>query len=216
MRFINDAVMGWDSLSKRLASPICVDPDVSRVASDAGSLLSALRHAPELFGWPERRRDAIAAELCPGHQVITDAADTFKHHKLRNSKRITKISVASVFLVEPGKGFRFIRNTLLLEHPELGQFDALLLTRDAIRFWLKHQNIDLAWPGIVFEGAEVFRDAALLTWIDGVQPAVYSARLITCGRDVDGSLVPRDFDDLRFAIVDDKTLLEAQAIPSSL
>lgn len=217
-QFLNEVVMPWDQLSIKLARPISVDPQTSTFVADAGAVLTALRHAPERFRWPQERgalHAAVVAEFAK-HELITDAADSWKHGTLKNPRRQTTFSVKSQFLLDAGGRVRFLRNIIHLQHATLGEFDCLSVCRSAIHFWLRRQNVELSWTGVIFEGADVFRNEALLACSPGIQVLQHAARISFVVLDIQGNLVPASPGSQTFAVVDDPTLLQQEPIPSSL
>ena len=217
-QFLNETVMPWDRLSVKLARPISVDPQTSTLVAEAGAVLTALRHAPERFGWPQKGaalHKAVVAEFNQ-HALITDAADSWKHGALKDPQRQTTFSVKSQFLLDCKGRSRFLRNIIHLQHATLGEFDFLYISRLAICFWLHRQNVALAWTGVIFEGADVFRNEALLASSPGIQVLQRAARISFVALDTQGALVPVSPGSHTFAVVDAQFLLEQEPIPSSL
>lgn len=217
-QFLNETVMPWDQLSIKLAKPISVDPQTSTLVADAGAVLTALRHAPERFKWTQKGEALNAAVKAqfPMHELIMNASDSWKHGALKDPQRQTQFSVKSQFLFDQHRGFRFLRNIVHMQHATLGPFDFLIAARSAIRFWLQRQGINISWPGKIFEGAEIYREQAILVTSPGIQVQQRGVNLSFVMRDANGNLAPTDPGACFFAVLDDPSLLEMAPIPSQL
>lgn len=215
-QFLNETVLLWDKLSLELARPYSIDPQSSRFAADAGTVLTALRHAPEKFGWEGRGQkltDRVVKEF-PQHQLIVDAADTWKHGELDSADRIVTTYVQSHFAVRDDGRFRFLRNVIRLNHPRLGKFDWQEVTRSAIQFWIAREKIDLKWSGTPHDGADAYRETALLTFEPGFQVRQHAAKLQFVRTDGAGWWEPVDPEQCTFAVVECPDLLTPAPILS--
>lgn len=200
MHFVNDAVKPWDELNRLLAKPFAYHPEYSDITRLANAIAVAIKHTAEASG---AGRNATDKES-PDNRVMSDVADAWKHgsNKLKDATRKNEMHVSSRFEFDEKNEMRFVRNRVVIEHATLGSIDFMISSRNALRYWLAKNNIQLAWSGALLEGPMLFTRNAIVYYDPTQQLDMRSVRLETVQRGVDGLLYFADCPDVTFAMVD--------------
>jgi len=196
-RFVNDIVKPWDELNALLSQRYAFQPDLSDVSRLAGALAVAIKHQADLAGYEDRSRiDAASGD----NKLMSDVGDFWKHGPLRDSGRNNSLSVSAMFEYDPGRGFRFLRNGLFIQHATLGEHDFMHTSLAAIRYWLTIQRIGLSWSGAVAEGPAEFHPTAFLHYDPRYCISMSSTQFRFFARSGGGDLVPTDPPEVRIEI----------------
>jgi hypothetical protein len=131
--FIVDIVKPWVELNIELSKPSALG-SINSLQSKANNLSVALTHFGEKFS-PKINR--------PG--ILRDMADTFKHTKLRNNTRQTRLMSFSLIecrVVNDQEDFRFLRNQIDIQRD--GQsWDFMEESLKEIDFWINSGDLDV-------------------------------------------------------------------------
>jgi len=157
-RLLNDVVKPWDQLNGILSQPFALQPDLSDVTRMATSLAIAIKHQADLRN---AKRGVVDRESFE-NRVMSDVADSAKHGDLRDSTRNNKLSVASCFEYANGRGFRFMRNSVTIEHARLGELDFMATSLAATQYWMKQIGFSLDRKLSVAESQAGFSSSASL------------------------------------------------------
>lgn len=196
-RFINDVVKPWDELNALLSNRYAFQPDLSDVTRLAGALAIAIKHQADLAGYMDRCQiDATS----PENRLMSDVGDFWKHGPLRDPSRNNSLSVSAMFEYDSGRGFRFLRNGLLIEHTALGEHDFMRASLAAIRYWIVAHGLTLSWSGAVAEGPPEFHPNAFLHYDPRYCISMSTARFRFFARSAGGELVPTDPPEVRIEI----------------
>ena len=196
-RFVNDVVKPWDELNALLSQRYAFQPDLSDVTRLAGTLAVAIKHQADLAGYTDRSAiDAVSFD----NKLMSDVGDFWKHGPLRDSRRNNSLSVSAMFEYDPGRGFRFIRNGLFIQHATLGEHDFMHASLAAVRYWLTTQHIALSWSGAVAEGPVKFHPNARLQYDPKYCILMSSTRVRFFARSGGGGLAPSDPPEARIEI----------------
>jgi hypothetical protein len=196
-RFLNDVVKPWDELNTLLSQRYAFQPDLSDVTRLAGALAVAIKHQADLAGYTDRSAiDAASLD----NKLMSDVGDFWKHGPLHDSGRNNSLSVSAMFEHDPGRGFRFLRNGLFIQHATLGERDFMSTSLAAISYWLTAQRIGLSWSGTVAESPAEFHPTAFLHYDPKYCISTSSTRFRFFARSRGGDLVPNDPPNVRVEI----------------
>ena len=196
-RFINDVVKPWDELNALLSDRYAFQPDLSDVTRLAGALAVSIKHQADLAGYADRSSiDAASID----NRLMSDVGDFWKHGPLRDPGRNNSLSVSAMFEYAPGRGFRFLRNGLFIQHATLGEHDFMHTSLAAIRYWLGTHGVSLSWSGAVAEGPAEFHPTAFLHYDPRYCISMSSTRFRFFARLGGGDLVPTDPPEARIEI----------------
>ena len=195
-RFINDILKPWDELNTLLAKQYAFQPDLSDVSRLAGNIAVSIRHQVDF----SELNDKQANELSPPHKLMSDAGDYWKHGNLRKEERNSTISVSATFEYKDGPEFRFIRNTVMLEHQSLGKHDFMVVAAEAARFWISQHGFNINWRGIPDAELFVYEPAARLKFNPKYCASMSSVQLQFLKMDTSNKLVPFDPPDVKFEV----------------
>jgi len=197
LRFVNDVVKPWDELNALLSQRYAFQPDLSDVTRLAGALAVSIKHQADLAGYTDRSAiDAASLD----NKLMSDVGDFWKHGPLRDSDRNNSLFVCAMFEYGPGRGFRFLRNGLFIEHTSLGEHDFMHTSRAAIGYWLTTERISLSWSGVVTEGPAEFHPTAFLQYDPKYCISMSSTRVRFFARSGDGDLVSTDPPEVRIEV----------------
>lgn len=196
-RLANDVLKPWDELNTLLSKRYAFQPDLSDVSRLAGTLAVAIKHQAELAGYKDRRGIEAAS---PDNKLMSDVGDFWKHGPLNDSGRNNSLFVRAIFEYDPLRGFRFLRNGLVIQHKTLGDHDFMHTSLAAIRYWLAKQHISLSWPGTVAEGPAEFYPTAFLHYDPKYCISMSSTRFQFLARSKCGQLVPTEPPEVRIEI----------------
>jgi hypothetical protein len=93
---------------------------------------------------------------------MSDVADAAKHGGLRDPSRNNTLHVASCFEYGVGRGFRFIRNAVSIEHVTFGELDFMATALAAAQYWIDVLGFTLNRKLAVAEAADEFFPTAYL------------------------------------------------------
>lgn len=196
-RFVNDAAKPWDELNALLSQRYAFEPELSDVTRLAGALAVAIKHQADLAGYTDRSPvDAASLE----NKLMSDVGDFWKHGPLNNSSRNNSLSVIAMFEYGPGRGFRFLRNGLFIEHASLGEHDFMHTSSAAIRYWLTTKYTGLNWSGVVTEAPAEFHPTAFLRYDPRHCISMSKTRFRFFVRSEAGDLVPTDPPEVRVEV----------------
>jgi len=196
-RFVNDVVKPWDGLNALLSQRYAFQPDLSDVTRLAGALAVAIKHQADLAGSADRSAiDAASLE----NRLMSDVGDFWKHGPLRDPGRNNSLSVSAMFEYDPGRGFRFLRNGLFIQHATLSEHDFMHTSLAAIRYWITTEGIGLSWSGAVAECPAEFHPTAFLHYDPKYCLSMSSTRFRFFARSGGGDLVPTDPPEVRIEI----------------
>lgn len=198
--FLTDVVKPWDELNSFLSKPFAFQPEVCDVTRLANSLAVALKHTAELSGAGRGETDRASIANC----LMSDVADAWKHggNRLKDPSRHNSMSVRSRFEFLDNKGFRFLRNRVVVDHATLGSQDFMLEARDVIQYWLSKFNASIRWSGDLLVGPQLFRPSAVLFYDASKQIGMDPVRLETVQRAPSGKIALADCPEVRFLILD--------------
>jgi len=141
-----------------LSKQYAFQPDLSDITRLAGSIAVSIRHQIDTSELPDKEANALSL----AHQIISDAADYFKHGNLRDKERNSPITVAAAFEYRDDKTFSFIRNIATINHNSLGQHDFMLTSSSAAKFWMSHHNLSINWSGEIIIAPHKYEEVAWL------------------------------------------------------
>jgi hypothetical protein len=196
-RFANDVVKPWDELNALLSERYAFQPDLSDVTRSAGALAVTIKHQADLAGCADR---SVIDAASLDNKLMSDVGDFWKHGRLRDSGRHNSLFVCAMFEYDPGRGFRFLRNALFIQHATLAEHDFMHTSLAAIRYWLTTKRIGLRWSGVVAEGPAEFYPTAFLHYDPKYCISMSSTRLRFFARSRGGYLVPTDPPKVRVEI----------------
>ena len=160
LKFINDVIKPWDELNQLLSLRFAFQPELSDVTRMTASLAVFINH----YGEPEISPAQTATESFD-MKIIGDVADASKHFKLRDTRRQNDVSVRAFFEGRDDGEFRFLRNSVLIDHATEGELDFLKVSLSAIRYWIEKLGLDVGeWQGEVMEGPPDFYPTAWLNY----------------------------------------------------
>jgi hypothetical protein len=200
--FANDLIKPWDELNQLLVQRYAFHPDLSDVTRFAQTLAVSIKHQIDVYGLEiGKEPKAIQADVNSDDdaRLISDFADTAKHRTLRDPSRQAQIFVVAQF-EESDKGFRFIRNSAIVEHCSLGKRDFLASARGAIEYWIKKRNLPITWRGTIAEAPVEFSPTAFLHYNAKYCIHTNSARFQFFRRKAGGELEPFDPPTVRVEI----------------
>ena len=131
---------------------------------------------------------------------MSDVADAAKHGLLDKPERRNKLCVASCFEYSEGRGFRFIRTSITIEHASAGQHDFMSTSLAALRYWMQRIGLSLQKELAVREGGNEFFPTAWLTYNPQYCIQMGRTNLRFLKRLGDGTYVPVDPPTVTFAV----------------
>lgn len=197
-RFLNDVVKPWDDLNSLLVQRLAFDPTFSDVTRLAGALAVAIKHQADLAGVQRSAVDSAS----PANRLMSDVGDFWKHGSLKKASRNNSLMVAALFEHAPERGFRFIRNGVLIRHATLGEHDFMAVSLDAISYWVQHYRFNLTWTGHVSEAPVEFHPEAFLYYEPRHCIHMGSTSFRFLARAENGELVLKNPDKCRIAILE--------------
>lgn len=184
-RLINDVVKPWDEFNALLSNQYAFQPDLSDVTRLAGALAVSIKHQADLAGYADRS--------------LIDAA-SIDNRLMHDPGRNNSLSVIAMFECAPGRGFRFLRNGLFIQHATLGEREFMHTSLAAIRYWLATHGVSLSWSGAVAEGPAEFHPTAFLRYDARYCISMSNTRFRFFTRSEGGDLVPTDLPEARIEI----------------
>lgn len=153
-RLINNLVKPWEELNILLSKPFALQPEECDYLVKVEALCVAVSHYPEHLGMIRKNVDNASE----ANKKITDIADASKHKKLSSDSRNNYLRISCDFEFrennanEDNTEFRFLRNTVTAYHNTYGELDVMLVLRDAIRYLLSLENVEIPKFGNIMEG----------------------------------------------------------------
>lgn len=157
-RLINDVVKPWDELNALLVQRFAFQPDLSDVTRLASALAVSIKHQVDLRGISRSAVDSAS----DANRIMSDVADVAKHGQLRDPSRNNRLSVASCFEYAAGRGFRFIRNAISIEHATSGELDFMTTALAAAQYWMHFLAFTLNRKLAIAEASDEFFPSAYL------------------------------------------------------
>lgn len=156
IKFITEVVRPWEKLNLDLAIPLSMHPEINDFITKASSLSVTLKH------FPEANKNIRPNTLIPksqSYEIISDLANSFKHGKLRKSKRECQISISSMFERNPQVKVRFLRNKITIIHQVYGSVDFMKCSMDCALFIIKRLGLKIDWsPKIIDNSGEFLNE----------------------------------------------------------
>jgi hypothetical protein len=158
LRLINDVVKPWEELNALLVQRFAFQPDISDVTRLASALAVSIKHQADLRGISRSVVDSASNE----NQIMSDIADAAKHGQLRDPSRNNTLDVASCFEYAAGRGFRFIRNSISVQHATFGELDFMVTALAAAQYWMDFLGFTLNRRLLLAEASDEFFPSAYL------------------------------------------------------
>lgn len=194
--FVTNFTKPWDKLNELLAKPYAFQPDLNDPLRDAATIAIAIRHQSEKTGISQN----VANAECPANGILLDVADAWKHGTLRDPSRNNKISMVSRFEFEGKDRFRFIRNTITVDHATKGSYDLVEIEGAAIAYWLNKLGIPIKWVPVVREAPPTFTNKVILLFNPEYQVYMKATIIQFLSRSPDGELFLADPEGFEFEI----------------
>jgi len=202
----------WSALNVFLADRFAFPPDVSCVTRDAISIAVSIKHQAESVAAsripslaavePELRRGVVDAGSF-ANKLMSDVADAAKHQtSLRKAGRKNTLRVEAAFEYDAMNRFRFLRNQIAVTHATHGEFDFMVESASAIRYWLKNLGIRGPWDGTLALGKNEFYQTAFLYYHPDHQVVMKRISLSFHQRASSGELVLGYPPEIIFAVYD--------------
>jgi len=157
LKFATDIIRPWERLNLELANQHSIDSDVSDFISNAASLAVKLSHFAEAAG----RKDIRTNKKSIAFNIIVDIADALKHNDV-NTDRNNRLYISSLFEGTEEGMFRFIRNSIKVQHSKYGLFDFLQVSKEAANFVFTNLNLIVFWDPPILEAPFIFTDKVFL------------------------------------------------------
>lgn len=158
LKFATDIIRPWERLNQELVNQNSIDSDVSDFISEAVSLAIKLSHFAEAAG----RKDIRTNKKLIAFNVIVDIADAAKHNDVVNTDRSNRLYISSLFEGTEEGMFRFIRNSIKVQHSKYGLFDFLQLAKEASSHIFTSLNLVIFWNPSILEAPFIFTDKVFL------------------------------------------------------
>lgn len=187
LKFVTEILRPWERLNQELVKQVSIDSSVSELISIAGDLAIKISHFPEVAEKKHVRTNKSLKEF----SIIVDIADKLKHNKMDDEKD-NKLSISSQFEGNSKNEFRFIRNSVKVNHNTHGKYDFLEISKKAIDFLISKLSLNIYWNPPILEAPEIFDTKVFLevhliyqiTW-QGLEIEFFK-------RDSDGNLIHYD------------------------
>lgn len=153
-RLLNNLVKPWEELNILLSKPLALQPEDCDYLVKVEALCVAVSHYPEHLGMKRKNVDDASG----ANKKVTDIADVSKHNNLRSDARHNYLRISCDFEFrennenEDNTEFRFIKNTVTAYHNTYGELDDMLVLRDAIRYLLSLEKVEIPKFGNIKEG----------------------------------------------------------------
>lgn len=157
LKFVNDIIRPWEILNNELIKQNSIDSNISYFISIASDIAIKINHFPEIL----KRNDLRSGSK---FKIIVHLANSLKHN-IKERKKKCKLSISSFFEVNSENKFRFIRNSIRVEHLKEGKFDFLELTKETILYLISKLNFNLFWNPKVLECPLIFEDEVFLNLV---------------------------------------------------
>ena len=197
IRFANDILKPWDELNSLLCQQYAFQPDVSDISRMAGNIAVSIRHQIDF----SELSDHEANKLSRAHQVIADSGDFWKHGKLRKEARNSPISVAAAFEYRSDEKYRFLRNIVSISHHSLGEYDFMVISAEAAKFWMSQRCFYIAWNGVPSIASAVYEDTARLKFDPKQCINLSCIQVKFFSKTEDGFLIPLNPPCVRFEVL---------------
>ena len=199
-KFLNDVIKPYDELNFLLVQRLAFEPDLSDVTRMATAVAVALRHIPEFVGTKSKNQRQTLFNESFENQIIADVADGQKHEV--SLERKNTLLTGALFEWCPPKGFRFIRNSLFINHARFQEHDFLKITLDAIQYWIQKLNFSISWKGsgAILEAPAEFHPTAFLFYDPKYCISMKNTRFRFFSRTESKMLVAIDPDEVRMEI----------------
>lgn len=151
-------VKPWEQLNVLLSKPFALQPEDCDYLVKIEALCVAVSHYPEQLGI--KRKDVDNAS--DANKQVTDIADASKHKELSSDARNNYSRISCDFELrennenEDNIEFRFLRNTITAYHNTYGEIDVMLTLRDAIKYLLNLEKVEIPKFGNIVEGLGEF------------------------------------------------------------
>lgn len=141
-----------------LVQRFAFQPDLSDVTRLASALAVSIKHQADLRGITRTVVDGASNE----NRIMSDVADAAKHGQLRDPSRNNRLEVASCFEYAASRGFRFIRNSISIQHATFGELDFMVTALAAAQYWMDSLGFTLNRKLALGEAPEEFFPSAYL------------------------------------------------------
>ena len=197
-RFITYLVKPWDELNELLSKPFAFQPELSDITRLAGSLAVAIRHQPEIANVDK----SVTISESKEQKIMRDVADAWKHGILDQPNRRNALSVGAQFECNQDNHFRFLRNIITVDYedPEMGKFDFMTMSREAIQYWIGKMKLQIEWRPMIAEGPSEFYEWASLYFNPKYQVNMNKTNIKTFCRNPDGDLIPYNPPNVKLAV----------------
>lgn len=196
LRLINDVLKPWEELNGLLVQRFAFQPDLSDVTRLASSLAVSIKHQVDLRGISRNSVDSAS----DSNRIMSDVADAAKHGQLRDSSRNNTLHVASCFEYGAGRGFRFIRNSISINHATSGELDFMETALAATQHWMDGLRLSLNRKLAVAEAADEFFPTAYLYFNPKYCINMKQTQLKFFEKQKDGKYLPVDPPEVMFEI----------------
>lgn len=215
--FIISIIKPWDELHAFLQLPYALDDKFSDPVIKARMLAITIQHQTdcEKSESGSSLNDADLRELSPEAMRIRDFCNTIKHINRTGDKPHARIAgIKAEAIVNTDNSFQFLRNKIVYEHENDGEFDLMNDLYKATKFWASRRQIDLS--GIKNWDIEEVRITAkspqeAIFLIHDPDVCIYQkSQGVTTNKLEGGKLVPTDFESITLAILESSSLTDEQ------
>ena len=209
IQFASEVLKPWDELNHLTAQPLALDPQISDIARLTVALANAINHTADRIAVGQniihlnqvRAFKGQLHILSKEYRLISDVSDMAKHGTLKSPSRKNKIQVVSLFEWCAVRGFRFIRNSILISHAEEGDFDFLETSLASILFLMSEMDITPSWSKTICESSEPFRPQAALLFDSRYCIQMNAVKLQFLSRSDSGSYTPCNPPQIDFVVL---------------
>jgi hypothetical protein len=206
LQFVNDVLRPWESLNAFLVERYAFQPNLSDITNQVRGLSVSIKHQVDLIADEQtnltiKQHQEAANRERQAARIVSDLADSLKHGKLKDQSRQCDLKVVAHFECNEEEMFRFLRNVPEVTHASLGQHDFLVLSLDAMRYWVRARNLQVDVGALKVQEAEnTFFPTAHLAFNEAYCIQANSVRIKFFARDNQGVLVPYNPQNVNISI----------------